>query len=312
MSSDSPPQVQTSIEEIHDEQQRQQSGSYENVKLSGFKQTFTTENHFIKDQFENNSTQEIDYDITNLDEHEDVCTTFEYSKKIASVEYDSCYYLVHLNQQQKEVVLADDGVHIVIAGPGSGKTRVICYRIAHLIIKKGVMPEEIILLTFTNKAAKEMKERVISLVGMEKARRIQMGTFHSMSARLIRLNASNIGISNRFTICDEDQASSIIKKIITELKSSTNKNPLLEEVLERPKSILQAIQKLRNSQLPKNLTSAQQDLLHTLYSHYETRKKHLNMLDFDDLLVHAIRLFKTCPQLANTFRYVLVDEVSME
>jgi hypothetical protein len=305
------------LKEIHDQsQQSQQYESREHLKPTN-ELGPTSKNYFIKEPFEK-STQEIDHDIVDdnneeEDDSDDVCvtitTTSGHSDRVSMGPGNDS--LIHLNQQQKEVVLAEDGVHIVVAGPGSGKTRVICYRIAHLIVEKGVTPEAIILLTFTNKAAKEMKERVISLVGMEKAHRIQMGTFHSVSARLIRLNASIIGISDRFTICDEDQASSIIKKIFTEL-NLTNKNQVIEEIFEKPKTILQAIQKLRNSQLPRNLTLTQRDLLQTFYSHYEIQKKHLNMLDFDDLLLHAIRLFEKCPQLANKIRYVLVDEVIRE
>lgn len=213
-----------------------------------------------------------------------------------------------LNQQQRDVVLAKDGVHVVLAGPGSGKTRVICHRIAHLILEKNVPANEIVLLTFTNKASREMKERVLSLVDARKAHLIHMGTFHAVSARLLRMNASSIGISENFTICDEDQAISIIKKLLTNFNTS-QKHMMTQELLEKPKLVFQAIQKLKNSQPLKNVTESQETMLRTLYDLYETQKKRLQMLDFDDLILYAIRLFQTCPRLAERARYVLVDEV---
>ena len=140
-------------------------------------------------------------------------------------------YLDQLNDVQRGAVTATDGPVLVVAGPGSGKTRVLTYRIAHLI-EKGVAPWEILALTFTNKAAKAMKDRIADVVG-NRAQRVWAGTFHSIFARLLRGDAERIGFSSNFTIYDSDDSKSLIKNIIKELnlsKDQYNENALLMRI----------------------------------------------------------------------------------
>jgi DNA helicase-2/ATP-dependent DNA helicase PcrA len=216
------------------------------------------------------------------------------------------HYMKNLNPQQREVVLATGGVHIVMAGPGSGKTRVICHRIAHLILQQQIAAQNIVLLTFTNKAAREMRERVTQLIGEERAQRIYMGTFHAVCARFLRLHGLKIGLSDKFSVCDEDYSVAMIKKIMTELKM--DKEDL--GYFEKAKTILQAIQKKKNGQPLKKLTESQGKLLDRMFNEYEIRKKQSNMLDFDDLILNTITLFETIPTLAEQYHHVFIDEVS--
>ena len=125
-------------------------------------------------------------------------------------------YLNDLNESQREAVLYNDGASLVIAGAGSGKTRVLTYKIAHLLTQ-GYMPWNILALTFTNKAAREMKERIAKVVGEQMASRIWMGTFHSIFSRILRKEAESIGFTSRFTIYDQSDSRSLIKTIIKEM-----------------------------------------------------------------------------------------------
>ncbi|HRD38737.1 MAG TPA: UvrD-helicase domain-containing protein, partial [Bacteroidia bacterium] len=153
-------------------------------------------------------------------------------------------YINELNPAQREAALASDGPVMIIAGAGSGKTRVLTYRIAHLI-DNGVDPFNILALTFTNKAAREMKERIAKIVGSQNAKNIWMGTFHSIFAKILRYEAEKIGYPNNFTIYDTDDSKSVIKEILKQFN--------LDEKVYKPSLVLNRISDAKNK-----LISAQQ------------------------------------------------------
>ena len=146
--------------------------------------------------------------------------------------------LTQLNDSQREAVTYCDGASLVIAGAGSGKTRVLTYKIAYLLQEKGLRPWSILALTFTNKAAREMKERIGRLVGQENARFLQMGTFHSVFARILRAEAEKIGFNSNFTIYDQTDARSLVKSICKEM--------LLDEKEYKPNSVAEQISMAKN------------------------------------------------------------------
>ena len=145
--------------------------------------------------------------------------------------------LQELNESQREAVLFCDGPSLVIAGAGSGKTRVLTYKIAYLL-EQGLKPWQILALTFTNKAAREMKERIGRLVGEERARYLQMGTFHSVFSRILRAEADKLGFSNSFTIYDQTDARSLVKAIIKEMG--------LDDKVYKPASVADRISMAKN------------------------------------------------------------------
>ena len=222
--------------------------------------------------------------------------------------------LKELNESQREAVEYIDGPSLVIAGAGSGKTRVLTYKIAYLL-SQGMRPWSIMALTFTNKAAREMKERVGKLVGEDLAQHLYMGTFHSIFSRILRAEAEHIGFNNNFTIYDETDSRSLLKAIVKEMgldekvykpatvhgKISMAKNNLFGvEAYERDSDI--AIQNKRN-----NMVAMPQ-----IYRAYVQRCKQANAMDFDDLLMLTFRLFRENEELrkkyADRFDYILVDE----
>lgn len=222
-------------------------------------------------------------------------------------------YAGELNEEQLDVVLHGDGPCLVLAGAGSGKTRTITYRVAYLL-ESGVPPEEILLLTFTNKAAKQMTERVAELMG-GMPHGLWSGTFHSIANRILRQYASAIGYSPSFTIMDQDDAVDLIKYCLKDLKIDTK-----ERRFPSP-SVLQAmISYSRNSgqtiaEVIDNKYGNFFDLIPTIEriaEVYATRKCAANAMDFDDLLLILAKLLNTnpavCDALARRFRYILVDE----
>lgn len=223
-------------------------------------------------------------------------------------------YLNDLNESQREAVLYNDGASLVIAGAGSGKTRVLTYKIAHLLTQ-GYMPWNILALTFTNKAAREMKERIAKVVGEQMASRIWMGTFHSIFSRILRKEAESIGFTSRFTIYDQSDSRSLIKTIIKEMN--------LDDKEYKPASIACTISNAKNHLVTpvmymqdKALVTADDKskvpLTGEIYKRYMERCRQADAMDFDDLLLYTFQLFKKCPEICekyvNEFDYVLVDE----
>jgi DNA helicase-2/ATP-dependent DNA helicase PcrA len=223
-------------------------------------------------------------------------------------------YLKELNEAQQEAVVNTSGPAMVIAGAGSGKTRVLTYRVAHLL-QQGVPANRILALTFTNKAAGEMKERINSIVGPEMARYLWMGTFHSIFAKFLRRDGHHLGYKSNFTIYDTDNTRSLIRTIIKEMN--------LDDSVYKPTSIAGRISHAKN-----NLITAQQygsvaqisesdkasriPETAAIYRHYAARCFKANAMDFDDLLLNINILFRDFPavleEYRNRFDYVLVDE----
>jgi len=218
--------------------------------------------------------------------------------------------LKQLNDSQREAVLYCDGASLVIAGAGSGKTRVLTYKIAYLLQEKGLKPWSILALTFTNKAAREMKERIGRLVGEEQARYLQMGTFHSVFARILRGEAEKIGYQSNFTIYDQTDSRSLVKSIIKEMG--------LEEKEYKPSSVSDQISMAKNHLVMPNafvncsLFDIKKPKVAEIYVRYAERCRQANAMDFDDLLVQTFLLFERNEDVrlkyAEKFQYVLVDE----
>ena len=223
-------------------------------------------------------------------------------------------YLDNLNEAQQQAVINVDGPSLIIAGAGSGKTRVLTYRIAHLL-KNGVPPSSILALTFTNKAAREMKERIASVVGQHVARHLWMGTFHSIFSRILRAEAALIDYPSTFTIYDTQDAKSLLRTILKSLN--------LEENTYKPSTIMGRISAAKNNLvLPagyrQNETIREADQAARIprtgeiYEEYVRRCKNAGAMDFDDLLLMTNVLFKRFPETLqryqHIFRYILVDE----
>ena len=222
-------------------------------------------------------------------------------------------FLNNLNNSQLESTLQMDGPMIVIAGAGSGKTRVLTYKIAYLMTE-GVDPFNILALTFTNKAAKEMKERIATIVGNE-AKNLWMGTFHSVFARILRIEAHKIGYTSNFTIYDSDDSQKLVSRIIKEFN--------LDKDQYKYKSIFSRISSMKNSFItPNNYLNNEELLLsdkisnrskfHQIYNEYVERCFKAGAMDFDDLLLKTNELLNSYPdtlsKYQNIFKYILVDE----
>ena len=223
-------------------------------------------------------------------------------------------YLNELNDDQKKAVLHKNGPLIVIAGAGSGKTRVLTYRIVHLI-NEGIDPFNILALTFTNKAAKEMKKRISQSVGVSIAKNIWMGTFHSVFARILRTEASYIGYPANFTIYDTQDSERLVSNIIKELK--------LNKDNYKAKQIRNRISSLKNNFISPEKYYSVPDLVEqdkiskreefvTIYKRYNDRCFKASAMDFDDLLLKTNELLNKFPEILSKyqdkFRYIMVDE----
>lgn len=219
-----------------------------------------------------------------------------------------------LNDVQREAVAYCDGPQLVIAGAGSGKTRVLTYKIAYLL-QHDVMPWNILALTFTNKAAAEMRERIRTLVGGEMADRLWMGTFHSIFAHILRREASHIGMTPDYTIYDAQDSRSLVKTIIKEME--------LDEKVYKPATIANRISTAKNELVGPEayaLSRKYQEhdqmagipMTHEIYTRYAARCRNANAMDFDDLLLYTYRLFADNAEVRkkyeSQFHYVLVDE----
>ena len=223
-------------------------------------------------------------------------------------------FLNSLNDQQREAVLYTDGPELVIAGAGSGKTRVLTYKIAHLL-QMGYPPYRLLALTFTNKAANEMKERIAALVGTETAQRLWAGTFHSIFSRILRANADRIGYRHDFTIYDASDSLSLIKSIIRELQldDKTYKPTTVQTIISQAKNDLTDPQAYaRNRERVEWDTRSKRPLIHKIYQRYQQRCSVSGVMDFDDLLLNTNILFRDHPDVLqhyrNLFAYILVDE----
>jgi len=222
--------------------------------------------------------------------------------------------LEDLNDDQRAAVEFVDGASLVIAGAGSGKTRVLTYKIAYLL-KKGLAPSSILALTFTNKAAREMKKRIADMVGERTARYLWMGTFHAVFSRILRAEAAHIGFSSHFTIYDSSDSGSLLKSIIKEMK--------LDDKQYRPGLVHSRISAAKNNLITPAAYSGSTDLLksdnnarvpriHEIYHVYTERCRMADAMDFDDLLLQTNILFRDHPEVLNKYRehfqYILVDE----
>lgn len=219
-----------------------------------------------------------------------------------------------LNFAQRAAVEYCDGPSLVIAGAGSGKTRVLTYKIAYLL-EQGLSPYYILALTFTNKAAREMKSRISGLVGEKQARRLWMGTFHSIFSRILRNEAEHIGFQSNFTIFDSSDSSNLVRLIIKEMG--------LDDKQYRPGAIHNQISRAKNSLITPGMYAQNAEILEydrmakrpqlfEIYQRYQSRLRAGNSMDFDDLLLYTNILFRDFPEVLekyrNQFQYIVVDE----
>ena len=222
--------------------------------------------------------------------------------------------LAQLNESQREAVIYCDGPQLVIAGAGSGKTRVLTYKIAYLLDHYDMAPWNILALTFTNKAAREMKERIGRLVGQDRAIRLQMGTFHSVFARILRVEAEHIGFGANFTIYDQSDSRSLVKSIIKEMQldDKTYKAASVADRISMAKNHLLLPQQYATSSWAADDAQHKRPMVSQIYNRYAERCRQANAMDFDDLLVQTFVLFKNHEDIRQKyierFRYVLVDE----
>ena len=240
-----------------------------------------------------------------------ICTFVSMQRNEMNSEPD---LLTNLNDAQRAAVEFCDGPSLVIAGAGSGKTRVLTYKIAYLL-EQGLPPYYILSLTFTNKAAREMKSRIAELVGERKARSLWMGTFHAIFARILRKEGEAIGFKSNFTIFDTSDSRNLIKLIIKDMK--------LDDKLYRPGGIHGQISRAKNSLITPAMYAANSEILDydrrarqpqifEIYQRYQNRLRSANSMDFDDLLMYTNILFRDNKEILekyrNQFQYILVDE----
>ena len=216
--------------------------------------------------------------------------------------------LESLNEKQKEAVFETDGPILILAGAGSGKTKVLTTKVAYLINEKEVEPYNVLAITFTNKAAKEMKERIYKILG-PKAYQIQISTFHSLGVLILRENYEELGFDKNITILDSEDSLTIIKKIL--------KNMNLDSKIYNPRTIRNKISSAKNELITSKdyarfAGNEYEKIVTEVFERYETKTKNTNSVDFDDLLLLPIKLFKKCPlilkQYQERFKYILVDE----
>lgn len=222
-------------------------------------------------------------------------------------------YLQGLNSSQRAAVLQINGPVMIVAGAGSGKTRVITYRVAHLI-KSDVDPFNILVLTFTNKAAKEMRERITKVVGPE-AKNIWMGTFHSVFAKILRVEAEKIGYPNNFTIYDTDDSKSLLRAILKEQQLDDklyNANFVYNRISSAKNNLISAAEYQKNEHIQAEDFSSGRGRLGEIYQLYTQRCFKAGAMDFDDLLFKTNVLLKEHPDVLykyqNKFKYLMVDE----
>ena len=223
-------------------------------------------------------------------------------------------YIEELNEGQRNAVLYNDGPSLVIAGAGSGKTRVLTYKIAYLL-ENGYQPWNILALTFTNKAAREMKERIARQMGPERARHLWMGTFHSIFLRILHVEAGHIGFTSQFTIYDTADSKSLIRSIIKEmgLDEKVYKPGMVQARISNAKNhLVSPAGYANNKEAYEGDRAAKVPALRDIYQRYWERCRQAYAIDFDDLLFYTFLLFRDHPEVLaryqDQFRYILVDE----
>ncbi len=218
-------------------------------------------------------------------------------------------YLTRLNPEQRAAVETVDGPVLVLAGAGTGKTRVLTTRFAHILLTRRAFPNQVLAVTFTNKAAKEMRERVATLLG-QPAEGLWLGTFHALCARMLRRHAALAGLQSNFTILDTDDQLRLLKQVMEAGRIDTKRwaPPALMGIVQRWKD---------RGMTPAGVTAAEDSdfaggQARALYAAYQARLLALNSADFGDLLLHVTEILRTNPdvlaQYHRTFRYILVDE----
>jgi DNA helicase-2/ATP-dependent DNA helicase PcrA len=218
-------------------------------------------------------------------------------------------YLARLNPEQRAAVETVDGPLLVLAGAGTGKTRVLTTRFAHILLTKRAFPNQVLAVTFTNKAAREMRERVSALLG-EPAEGLWLGTFHALCARMLRRHAEHVGLSSNFTILDTDDQLRLLKQVMEAARIDTKRWV--------PAALMGVIQRWKDRGLtPVRITPNEDSdfangLAQTLYAAYQERLRTLNAADFGDLILHMTEILRTRPDVLadyhRRFRYILVDE----
>ena len=222
--------------------------------------------------------------------------------------------LSQLNEQQQLAVKQVDGPIMVLAGAGSGKTRVLTYRIAYML-SCGVNPYRILALTFTNKAAAEMRARIVTLVGGEVAKAVTMGTFHSVFYRILRVEGEKLGYTHNLTVYDQEDSKSLIKSIVKDLNLDPKiyaPNYVLNRISAAKSSLLSAQEYADNNEITQADAAAGKPLIHQIFDRYNKRLKNADAMDFDDLLYYMNVLLRDFPDMLykyqNRFSYILVDE----
>jgi DNA helicase-2/ATP-dependent DNA helicase PcrA len=217
--------------------------------------------------------------------------------------------LEHLNPPQRDAVTHPGGPLLVIAGAGSGKTRVLVYRIAYLIRERGVPPTRILAVTFTNKAAHEMRERIDALLGGPVARPIWMGTFHAICSRILRIDGERIGIRRTFAIYDEDDQRRVIRDCLLDLGLDERRFPpsMIQALIGRAKD-----EALDPPRYEARATNFIEEITARVWRAYQLELAKAGALDFDDLLLEVLRLFEEHPEVLHKYQdrflHVLVDE----
>ena len=223
-------------------------------------------------------------------------------------------YLDELNEPQREAVTAIDGPSLIIAGAGSGKTRVLTYRIAHLL-KSGVRPGKILALTFTNKAAREMKDRISAIVGQNTAKYLWMGTFHAIFARILRVESANTGYPSDFTIYDSADSKSLLRTIIKDMQFDEKvykPNVVASRISAAKNGLITSVAYQQNSQIMEYDMSIRMPRIAEIYKEYDRRCLLAGAMDFDDLLLKTNILFRDHKEVLEKYQrhfdYILVDE----
>ena len=218
-------------------------------------------------------------------------------------------YLVNLNKNQREAIVDLDGPCLIVAGAGSGKTRVLTSRVVHIIKQKKAWPNQILCVTFTNKAAREMQNRVLNLLKQKTRSLPWLGTFHSVSAKILRKHAEAVGLNSHFTIIDQDDQLRLIKNICKAENIDIKKIS--------PQFVLSLINQWKNKGLlPKDVITKRglplEKAILNVYKFYQERLRILNSCDFGDLILLCVTLFEKNPDILelylNNFKYILVDE----
>jgi DNA helicase-2/ATP-dependent DNA helicase PcrA len=222
--------------------------------------------------------------------------------------------LEQLNEAQRQAVIQIDGPVMVVAGAGSGKTRALTYRIAYMLTQ-GISPYRILALTFTNKAAAEMKERIFTLVGDTQAKSVTMGTFHSVFYRILRAEGEKLGYTKNLTVYDTDDSKNLIKSIIKELNLDPKiylPNYVLSRISSAKSSLLSAEEYAASPEVVEVDRSSRRPHIAEIFKHYNMRLRNADAMDFDDLLYYMNVLLRDFPEMLykyqSRYQYILVDE----